>query len=106
MMLFQQGSVSTLGSLTVSTVRSNVKTGTETRTDYGLLSLALTNTAISFQAQGEVKIQQSSVVSGKTVVDLRAFPTSYSVAITGSGTVGTNSAVFSGTFTAGNRKVE
>jgi hypothetical protein len=103
-----QGNTS-FGNVTVNTLRSNTKTGTSTETDYSLLAISMnaTNAAnLVFQVQGQAKISLSSVTAGKTLVDARAFPASYSIAVTGSGTVGTNSAVFSGTFTAGNRKVE
>jgi hypothetical protein len=104
--IFNVASGSTsIGNLTVSTVRS-VANRVSTRLDYTLVSISLNTTNMSFQAQGQVKIQQSSVKVGSTIIESRPIPTAYSSSLTGSGTVGTNSAVFSGTFTAGNRKVE
>jgi hypothetical protein len=102
------GGNTSLGNLTVSTIRSNIRSGTSTETDFTIAAVSLntTNAQLSFSAQGQAKISLSSVASGKTLVDPRAFPLSYSISLTGSGTVGTNSAVFTGTFTAGNRKVE
>src|ERR1051326_6770710 len=88
------------GNLTVSTIRSNDRTGTSTETDFTLLAVSLNATnapKLTFQTQGQARITSSSVTAGKTLVDSRAFPSSYSAAVTGSGKVGMDSRVFSRT---------
>jgi len=97
--------LSVLDNLTVATERPNPN-GTSQRLEYSIMSVSVTTSNLSFQTQGQVKLSESSITSGRTIVDSRAFPTTYNASITGSGTVGTNSAVFNGAFVAGSRKVE
>ena len=96
---------SVLNNLSVTTERSNPN-GTSQRLEYTIMSVSITTSNLSFQTQGQVKLNESSITSGRTIVDPRAFPTTYNSTITGPGTVGTNSAVFNGTFLAGSRKIE
>jgi hypothetical protein len=90
---------------TVSTDRPNVN-GTDTRVDYTIATLSINTTNIAFTNQGQVKISSSSVIVKSKILDPRAFPTAYAFSLAGSGTVGTNSAVFNGTATINNRKIE
>jgi hypothetical protein len=94
-----------LANATVTTERPKPN-GTKTRTDYTIMTISLSTTNLSFQTQGQVKINQSSVMLGSKIIDTEVFPTSYACSLTGSGKVGTNLAVFSGTFTVSGRKIE
>jgi hypothetical protein len=90
----------------VKTSRPNIN-GTETRTEYSIASLSLDATdLLTFHTQGRVKITESSVLVNGKILDKRLFPLSYSFTLAGSGTVGTNQAVFNGTAAITGRKIE
>ena len=80
--------------------------GTSNRLDYTMMTMSLNTSNLRFEGQGRVKLNSASVTAGKTLVDSRLLPSGYSCSLTGSGKVGANDAMFTGTFTASSRKVE
>jgi hypothetical protein len=89
----------------VETLRGTSR-GTKVSTIYTPTSLTLTTTNLSFEAKGRLKLDSRAAVAGKTIIDSRLLASAASMSLTGTGTVGTNNAVFIGTFTLTGPKVE
>lgn len=89
----------------VQTVRGATM-GTKVSTIYTPATLTLTTTNLSFEVKGEFKLGSKAVIAGKTLIDPGPLAASASASVTGTGTVGTNPAVFIGTFALTNPKIE
>jgi hypothetical protein len=97
--------VSLIGSPEVDTLRGTGN-GRTMGTVYSDMECDLTTTNLSFNTKGRIKLTEGSLTAGKVLVDIRRFPATCSASLTGTGTVGTNNAVFIGTFTLTSSKVE
>jgi hypothetical protein len=97
--------VSLLGSPEVDTLRG-IGNGKTQGTAYSVMECDLTTTNLSFKTKGRNKFTDRSLTAGKVLVDIRRYPTTCSASLTGTGTVGTNNAVFIGTFTLTSPEVE
>jgi len=95
-----------LNNYDIHTDRPGSVSGISNRLDYAMMSISLNTSNLRFEGQGRGKLTSASVTSGKTVLDPRLYPSGYSCSLIGSGKVGSNDAMFTGTFTASSRKVE
>jgi hypothetical protein len=94
----------------VTTERANFKAGTFTDSTYTIVGFSLSTSQADFDVQGLASYKATSVKDGNKLISSTPFPTSISVAVSGSGagTVpqGRRKMVFRGTVTLGGRKIE
>ena len=94
-------------STSVRNLRTNENRGTITETDYILSELRLQNTAKGdFAVQGFTTRPATTVVNNGQIIGSGTFPTAIIAQVAGQGHVGNQNAIFRGTVTAADRKIE
>jgi hypothetical protein len=89
----------------VATTRANLN-GTITSTDFANCNVSLGTSSGSFTLHGIATRKSSSLLNGKTVIDLTPFTTSFTASVAGSGSISFHQAEWKGTVMGSGQLVE